>query len=322
MRHSFHAPETAPSLDRALLNWKYYEAGPLWNGSRSYVLSDRGAFVAHAAIWPLQIRLQSGVRTGIGFCDWAASEEQRGVGLLLLKKLTSLAPFVLVIGGAEITRQILPRVGFKPWAELPVYARVLRPVRQMLSRTSLNWKEPARLARNTAWSFAGLAPPHDWTAEFSLPDAETMSRSHEQAGSINSREFVAFLLTCPTIPFRSVLLRKDGMAQGYAVVSTVGGQSRLADLRIQPHEQSDWDSALAVVVGLLRRETVASELIAIASVPYLEKSLEANGFRRREHRPLVVLDPEGKMYEEPVPQLGMLVDDASFLHIPEFPFLT
>ncbi len=322
MRHSFHAPEDAPSLDRSLLTWKYYEAGPSWNGSRSYVLSDRGAFVAHAAIWPLQIRLQSGVRTGIGFCDWAASEEQRGVGLLLLKKLTTLAPFVLVIGGADITRQILPRVGFKPWAELPVYARVLRPVRQMLSRTSLNWKEPARLARNAAWSFAGLAPSGGWTAEFAISDADTISRSHEQTGSINSREFVAFLLKCPTITFRSVLLRKEGVAQGYAVVSTVGGQARLADLRIELRAQADWDSALAVVVCLLRRETDASELIAIASVPHLQTSLETNGFRMREQRPLVVLDPEGKMYEEPVPQLGMLVDDASFLHIPEFPFLT
>lgn len=54
LQRSFHAAEDAPFLNRALLHWKYYESGPSWRGSRSYVVRDGGQILAHAAIWPLQ----------------------------------------------------------------------------------------------------------------------------------------------------------------------------------------------------------------------------------------------------------------------------
>ncbi len=85
MQHSFHLQPDAPSMNPELLSWKYYQQGPAWAGSRSYVLSDANALLAHAAIWPLQLRLQSGIRSGIGFGDWVAREEHRGAGLILLK---------------------------------------------------------------------------------------------------------------------------------------------------------------------------------------------------------------------------------------------
>ncbi len=85
MQHSFHLQPDAPSMNPELLSWKSYQQGPAWAGSRSYVLSDANALLAHAAIWPLQLRLQSGIRSGIGFGDWVAREEHRGAGLILLK---------------------------------------------------------------------------------------------------------------------------------------------------------------------------------------------------------------------------------------------
>ncbi|MDQ2710693.1 MAG: GNAT family N-acetyltransferase [Acidobacteriota bacterium] len=322
LQHSFHLSSNAPALNPSLLNWKYYEPGPPRPGSRSYVLADKGSLLAHAAIWPIQLRLQGGVRSGIGFCDWAASEEHRGTGLLLLKKLTMLAPFILVIGGADITRQILPRVGFKRWADLPVYARVQRPVRQLLTSPAHNWKAPLRLARNTGWSVAALFPAQAWTAEFSLPDERTLALAHESAGSLNDLDFLKFLLRCPTVPIRCLVLRKNGAPQGYAVLTTVGGQGRIADLRMASLQQEDWNAAISAVVGAFSKERNVCEVSAIASVPLLEQALQANGFHLREHRPLVVLDSAADMTKEPVPQMGMLVDDASFLYNPEAPYLT
>src|SRR4051812_22609066 len=99
LQQSFHLPPGDPSLNRSYLAWKYYEAGPHRSGSRSYVLSEGGRILAHAAIWPVQLRLDNGIQSGIGFGDWAASEEQPGAGLLLLKKLLTLESFVLVTGG-------------------------------------------------------------------------------------------------------------------------------------------------------------------------------------------------------------------------------
>ena len=322
MRQAFHVPEEAAFLNPSLLRWKYYDTGPSWPGSRSYVLSDKGTFLAHAAILPLKIRFQSGVRQGIGFYDWAASDEHRGIGLVLLKKIMALAPFVLVIGGAEITRQVLSRVGFKAWAGLPVYARVNRPFRQFTTRPSRSWKEPIRLARNTLWSRARLASVGDWTADLSLPDGQTLSLVHGQTGTIHDRDFLAFMLRCPAVPIRCFVLRKAGVPRGYAVLSIVRGQGRIADLRIASTDQVDWDAAIALLVKTFAHDTAIAEVSAIGSVPLLQSALQSNGFRLRERRPLVVLDPEGEITREAVPQLGMLVDDAGFLDVPEFPYLT
>ena len=322
LQRAFHVSSDDPALNASLLKWKYYEPGPSRPGSRSYVLAENGSLLAHAAIWPIQLRLEGGVRSGIGFCDWVASEEHRGAGLLLLRKLTTLAEFILVIGGADITRQILPRVGFKPWADLPVYARVLRPFRQLITTPTHNWKAPVRLARNLAWSLAALSPSESWNADVSLPDDRTLALAHEQTGSIHTREFLKFMLRCPTAAIRSLVLHKDGLPQGYAILSIVSGQARIADLRIATFNQEDWNAAISSVARSVSKDTTTSEISAIATIPVLEHALQANGFHAREHRPLVVLDSTGNMTAQPVPQLGMLVDDAAFLHHANTPYLT
>ncbi len=322
MQEAFHVSGDAPFLNPSHLRWKYYEAGPAWKGSRSYVMAEKGRLLAHAAIWPLRIRLQSGVRQGIGFSDWAASEEHRGIGLVLLKKLMALAPYVLAIGGAEITRQVLVRVGFKPWAGLPVYARVLRPLRQSRTRPLRNWKEPMRVARNLAWSRSRLAAAGEWTAAVELPDERTLAAVHEQTGSINDREFLAFLERCPSVPIRCYVLRKGSVPRGYAVISVVRGQGRLTEVRITSNDPKDWNAVIALLVKTVSEDGNVAEAAAMASVPLLENALQANGFRLRDRRPLVVLDTEGEMTREAVPQLGMLVDDAGFLDMPDAPYLT
>ena len=86
LQESFHAPPEAVSLNRAYLKWKYHETGPSWVGSRSYILSDGDQILAHASIWPVELRLPDGVRCGLGFGDWAANPAHHGAGLLLLKK--------------------------------------------------------------------------------------------------------------------------------------------------------------------------------------------------------------------------------------------
>lgn len=323
LQTSFHAEGNAPFLNRSLLRWKYYEPGTSWPGSRSYVLSDSGQVLAHAAIWPLQLQVDGRIRSGLGFSDWAASEEHRGIGLLLVKKLLALTPFTLVIGGAEITRQILPRMGFQPWANLPVYARVLRPFQQLRTRTSyLGWKEPARLCRNISWSAKPMARTGDWIAERSQPDEQILSVVAGQRGSVHSPEFLRFMSRCPAVPVYFLTLRKAGAPMGYAVVSVVGGQARIADIRLASGSSVDWQQAISAATKTIGRDSKVCEVTVISSTSVLESALQANGYQLRERRPLVVYDSEGQLAGEPVPQLGMLEDDSSFLRTPEYPYLT
>jgi hypothetical protein len=323
LQRALHLAPDHPTLDRSYLNWKYYEAGPSWDGSRSYVLAENGRILTHAAIWPVQLRLSDGIRSGIGFGDWAASEEQPGIGLLLLKKLLALDSFVLVTGGAEITRQILPRMGFQHWADRSVYARVLRPFRQLSTRTShVGWREPLRLARNLAWSLPPSASIDAWTAQAAVPDDQILSLAQEQSGSLYKAEFVHFILRCPTAAFQYLILCKGGVPQGYAILGVVGRQGRIADLRIASEEQKDWNAVVGVVLKEFAKNESVCEVMAIGSVPALDKALCANGFRLRDRRPLIVFDSQGRLWQESIPHLGMLEDDSSFLYYADSPYLT
>lgn len=323
LQRSFRVEATHPSLDRSYLAWKYYELGPEWPGSRSYVLSDSGRFLAHAAIWPIQLKFSDGVRHGIGFGDWVADEEHRGIGLMLLKKLTSLASFVLVTGGGDITRQILPRVGFEHWIDRPVFAKVLRPLRQFSTRGSnTGWKEPARIGRNFLWSRSANASPMDWTIQAAEPDERTLALACRQSGPIHTESFLRYLLKCPIAHFRYFELSKGGAPQGYTVLSEILGQGRIADLRIASEDQLDWNAAVSVVLSAMKAIPTICEAMAFGSTPAMNEAFRANGFQIREQRPMVVFDTEGKMTQQSVPHLGMLEDDASVLYDPQYPYLT
>lgn len=323
LRQSFHLSPDDSSLNRSYLAWKYYESGPYRPGSRSYVLAEGERILAHAAIWPVQLRLSSGIQSGIGFGDWAASEEQPGIGLLLLKELQKLESFVLVTGGLEITRQILPRMGFQHWTERPVYGRVLRPLRQLSTRSShAGWKEPLRLARNVSWSLGPTAPSGSWRAVEATPDPQVLSLLREQTGSVHEAEFLHFILRCPSIRFRYLTLCKDGVPRGYAVLGVAGGQGRIADLRIDSDQQDDWNAAVGALLKEFTKIAAVCEVMMIGSTLALNQALGANGFRLRDQRPLVVFDAAGRMAQEPVPQLGMLEDDASLLYDAKFPYIT
>lgn len=319
LQASFHVQPGAPFLDRSYMKWKYHDQGPPRTGSRSYVLKDGNQMIAHAAIFPVQLRLQSGVRDGIGFGDWVASEDHRGVGLLLLRRLMKLSSFVLVTGGAHITREILPRMGFAHWADRTRYARVLRPVRQALTRRDkLGWKEPLRLARNAGWHLSRPVPRRGWVAQEAAVEDQVLATVRSQSGSVQTAEFLRHMLRCPTVKFTFLGLRQAGELKGYCLFNLVGGQARIADLRIHAASEDDWSAAVVAVIDVIQRNTTACEVMAVGSVQWLNKAFLANGFRARGRIPLMVFDQLGELVREPVPQLGMLEDDSSVVYDPEF----
>ena len=61
---AFHTGPDSPNLDSALLKWKYYDAGPEWEGARSYALEKDGAMLAHGSLWPLRIGDVRAANTG------------------------------------------------------------------------------------------------------------------------------------------------------------------------------------------------------------------------------------------------------------------
>jgi hypothetical protein len=124
-------------------------------------------------------------------------------------------------------------MGFQPWADLPVYARVLRPLIQLRTRPMyLGWKEPARLCRNILWSAKPMTHSGHWTAERSEPNGQALAAVRGQHGSIHTIDSLRFMLRCPAVPLYFLTLREAGKIRGYAVVSLAGGQARIAGLRV------------------------------------------------------------------------------------------
>lgn len=327
LQHAFHVASDDPLLDRSYLHWKYFAETPSWPGSRSYVLTSGSEIVAHGSIWPLQLRTAEGLRPGISFGDWVAKEDHPGAGLLLLRRLMALSSFVLVTGGAPVTRAILPRVGFQPWAQRRRFTRVLRPLRQASSRPDTRgWREPARILRNSLWSLRPLSPVRDWIAEPSAPTPELLSALPSLPGTLFTVDDLLYRLRCPAVRFQLLALRERGEPRGYCLLSFAGGQARIADLRVAAAGQADWNAAVSAVVRAARADTTAAEITTFGSTPLLDDALTANGFLPRGLFPLVVYDREDpagdRFLAQPVPHLGMIEDDAASLRTRDVMYTT
>ena len=305
LQQSFSGSPDDPLLDRSSLRWKYYEDGPEWQGSRSYALRRGKRLVAHAAVWPFQIRVNSGLRSGIAFCDWASDKRYPGVGVTLLKQLLAFTHLDLVTGGGAITRQILPRIGFQHWADRAIYSKIVRPLRQFRTRTrTVRWKELVRLGRNFAWSRKPASSTDGWTAEPAMPSPEVLTGFEKRKALVHTAAFLEYLLRCPIARFQFLLLRKNRELRGYSVTSEIGGQGRIADLRIDAEDNASWSGAVASILERFEKDPAIAEIMAFGSVPYLDYALKANGFQKRDSRPLVVFDPAKSLIESPVPQVG------------------
>jgi hypothetical protein len=70
----------SPLLDEKHMGWKYWTARPDWEGSRSFTAQHHGAIVAHAAAWPVRVRVSDQEVTALTGIDWAADWKYPGAG--------------------------------------------------------------------------------------------------------------------------------------------------------------------------------------------------------------------------------------------------
>jgi hypothetical protein len=241
--------------------------------------------------------------------------------------MTSLAGIVISIGGSQDTQNIMPRIGFRIVDQLTEYARVLRPWRQFRTRPSpVTPREIARLARNTGYSLARQASSHGWSLR-RIPTVDPRCVADLSAGSgpMSSHEpaFLDYMTRCPGARITCWALLKSGQPAGYAVLSVVNGQSRIAEIRLRSPDLEDWTAAVSAAVDEAIQLPDACELVAWTSEPRLRHALEANGFRSRDRRSIFVQDPQNLIDAANTSwDLTMLDDDCAFLNFPERPYAT
>ncbi len=316
----FETGLTAPFLEPRLMHWKYFEPRPDWTGSRAFLLRKDGRLIACAGIVPAAWLTPNGPVQGFVPIDWAASVP--GAGAVLHRKLARLASVVFQIGGTEPARKVAPLLNLRPAASLVSFVRVTRPWRQHRTRPDRGWKALPRLARNIGWSLGAAAPGAGWRATPVERFENRLITGVATGGAIPARDpgLLNYMLACPAARMRGYQILEDGRPRGWFLLSRVGGQARIADLRVNSDAVPPWRSAYALAANVAASDPETCEVVAAASDRLALAAVRDAGFRPCESDPVWIGDPEGRLAGAPL-HLSMLESDAAWLCNPSRPFL-
>jgi hypothetical protein len=317
LRRTFQAPAGASFLSEKHMGWKYWSARPDWAGSRSFTARRGGAIVAHAAVWPVRVRVPGHDVPALHLIDWAADPSYPGAGIWLLRQIGAKVRLMIATGGSEITRRVLPAIGFRPHADLSWFARPVRPLRQALTTAEKNWRLPARLLRNTLWHLSPpLSRPRGWSAPPLAPEEipEELWPQPSPATAVTARDarVYRYLVDSPSARHALFGLEKRGELAGYFCLAFAPHVARIADLWLPSTKVEDWRAGFRTAAVVAAREKDVCEVSAWASTALGKEGLVSAGFRLRDHSAVSVFgDP--KILEGRKLHVQMLDSDAGFL---------
>jgi hypothetical protein len=329
LRSNFNEAEGVSSFDQQLLQWKYFDSYPGWAQPRSFLLRQDQQITSHGGVWPVVLQNFSTTLRAGHLIDWAASPSHPGGGVAVLRKIASTADLLLTIGGSLHTRTILPRLGYRNCGEMPLLARVVRPWLQWRTHPSPDHKAPLRFVRNTLWNLAPWpAVPKSWEAvriaqfesgiqlflDATLPQDFTSSRRTWQQ--------LNYLLQCPAATFSAFLIAESGQLRGYFVVSQMGKQARIVEMRLSTTDESSRHIAASLAGRTASRDPQVCEVVSGSSWPPGNRAFERAGFRVRRRQPIFCLDPANHLRSAPPLNLTMLDGDLCFFSDPSHPYLT
>jgi hypothetical protein len=315
----FGSPQDSSLLAPNVMAWKYWEPRGDWPDPRSFVIERDGAFTAHVAIWPADFG-PSGPH-GVHMIDWGAARGSPGAGMTLVERLARKYDFILAIGGAEMTRKVLPAYGFKEVARTWTAARPLRPLAQALSHQSRNWKLAVRTARNWWWSRTPAAPAlAGWTAA----PVEPARLSTGLAPQFFPRPaaFFEYLLRCPAGGFRLYSLARGGQPEGHFLLSLVRGQARLAGLWLRQASEDQYRAGVLLAQRAAHAIADACEFAAKGTEGASRRAALAAGLRPIDSAPVFLLDRKDVFPKADEFQFQFIDDDGAFLDIGRTDYLT
>jgi len=234
---------------------------------------------------------------------------------MLYRKLMEMAPTSFVIGGAPVTRQMVPRIGFRYVGDALTYGAWLRPWREFRTRPRTG-RSTLRLlhglthpTRNRSRASAGwdFAPVNQFDDSL-LP----VLNSAKRAWTFGQRTLADLnhMLKCPHLKMQGFLLRREGQLMGYFIIGKAEWEARLLDLVVDSADASDWNLACAAVTKAARLDPEISRIRALATFPILSQALVWNGYWSQYREPIVIHDPANAL-DRALPVSFQLVDGDS-----------
>ena len=96
-----------------VIQWKYFDEAFNRGRERGYVWLRHSSVSGFIGLIPLTLASPTGYRGAVWTCDWSVEHpiQNPGVGVMLLKRAHADFECVLTLGGNDLTRSILPRMG-------------------------------------------------------------------------------------------------------------------------------------------------------------------------------------------------------------------
>lgn len=300
--------------------WKFWEPRGDWTEPRSFVGELDGRIVAHVGIWPVTYRHGGAEIRGVHMLDWVASADSRGAGLMLVQKLMSTFDFVWGIGGSDITRKLLPSLGFAEVAQVWTAARPVRIVRQMLTHQSRNWKLAPRFLRNLAWAYTPLkAVGPRWTVTpmppAGIPRDLIPTSPAESRFSPRGPEFFEYLARCPVLRYQLYGLSDGQGLQGFFALGVVRGQARVGGVWLRHPSVEHWTAAFTQAVRTAAATAGACEIAVSGSVGPSSEAVVQAGFRLTGRVPGVLYSKKGNVTLPADFQFQMVDDDEAYMDL-------
>jgi hypothetical protein len=307
----------ASFLSERHMRWKYWSDRPDWDGPRSFAARHNGAIVAHAAAWPVRVRIPDQVVPAVHVIDWAANPDYPGAGIRLLRHIGAKVRVMIATGGTEIARRILPVIGFRPHGDLYRFARPVRPFGQALTTAERDWRLPARLVRNTLCRLSPpLSLPRGWLAPPLGPEEvpERLWPQPSPATAVTARDagFYRYALNAPAARHALYGLEKRGESVGYFCLVFAPHVARIADLWLPSTNVEDWCAGFRTATVVAAREKGVYEVSAWASTALGKEGLVRAGFRLGECA-VVSLFGDDRILAGRTLHVQMLDCDAGFL---------
>jgi hypothetical protein len=288
-------------FDLRVLEWKYLFPRAIIPGCRSFILERDGSIVAHAGLCPVSFRLPAGeIVISQEIVDWAADPATPGLGVMIYRKLMQMAPASFVVGGAPVTRKIVPRMGFRHIAEAPTYAAWLRPWQEFQTRRPRTLRSFLRLlhgvshpVRNRTDRGPGFESVPVTAFDNSIQPVLNTSRPwtvcQRSVADLN------YLLQCPHLKIRAFLLKREGMIRGYFVLAKSTWEGRILDISIDSNDANDWTEAYSAVTTAALLDPEICRIRTLATVPLLNQALQSSGYWCQYKDPIVLYDPNAKL---------------------------
>jgi hypothetical protein len=322
----FDASPDAIFANSQVLRWKYFESGPHWENSRSYILSADGEIQAHCAVWPLNLQFSGQRLTCNCFIDWVNAGNFPGAGFMLKRKLLDLSEISIVVGGSDDTRAIVPRLGFEHAGDVVLFARVVRPWAQFRTRPREPiWKGTARLLRNAILSQSPAGAIYKSWSAVRLDSFESVVHCQPESdypSPWRDSNYLNYWLRCPAAVVRGYAILNNDSEIGYFLLSHAGGQTRIADIRLRSQDAEHWTAAYRLATKVAGELPETCEVLAAASTPWAAEALTASGFRNCGSVPFFLYDPKKKLAGAPPIFWNMIEGDAAYLQDQAYPYAT